>query len=241
MLEEELLKIVNSLPKFKNLYDIIRVVDSVRKVSLATLHNENFDLKEEMCYVFCKQPKPCTRCIAIKAYTQNDSLFEIVNWKGKLYLVIASPFKEVNSDTIIVEIIKDITQKGYILNEGSNTSPTIKAYLDEISTQVIVDELTGLYNRRYIAKMLFSDITRSIMFGYPICIIMTDIDGFKEINNTYGHLIGDKVLKDFASILKGSVRKGSDWVARYSEDESLIVANNTNEEGGYKLAEKLDN
>lgn len=103
----------------------------------------------------------------------------------------------------------------------------------------MIDELTGLYNKRYLNKMLLIDINRNRLLGYPMCLIMADLDFFKQVNDTYGHEIGDKVLRDFADILKGAIRKGSDWAARYGGEEFLIVANNTDLEGGYKLAEKI--
>jgi len=182
---------------------------------------------------------PCEQCIGIKAYDENDCFFKVENKKNKIFLVTACPFIEEEGNIVIVEMLKDITKKGYIANEGIDGLPMLKTYLQEITDKAIIDELTGLYNRRYINEMLTVDIKKSRLFGYPICIIMADIDFFKQVNDTYGHEIGDRVLRDFADILKRAIRKGSDWAARYGGEEFLIVANNTDLEGGYKLAEKI--
>ena len=68
---------------------------------------------------------------------------------------------------------------------------------------------------------------------------MADIDSFKKVNDTYGHLVGDKILRDFAKELNNNIRENSDWIGRYGGEEFIIVLNNTNLKNGVKVAEKL--
>ncbi|MFR7934933.1 MAG: GGDEF domain-containing protein [Clostridium perfringens] len=68
---------------------------------------------------------------------------------------------------------------------------------------------------------------------------MVDIDSFKKVNDTYGHLVGDKILRDFAKALNNNIRENSDWIGRYGGEEFIIVLNNTNMKNGVKVAEKL--
>lgn len=238
-MREKFKKIVDSLERFKNLYDVIRIVDPVEKHSFTTKQKEILDLEEQTCYNFWQIGTECDQCIGMKAYTENDAFFKIENKGEKIFLFTACPYTEEDGSTLIVEIIKDITKNGSIVIEKSSESLVLKEYLKEINQQAMVDELTGLYNKRYINKMLLIDINRSKLLGYPMCLIMADLDFFKQVNDTYGHDIGDKVLRDFADILKGAIRKGNDWAARYGGEEFLIVANNTDLEGGFKLAEKI--
>lgn len=104
--------------------------------------------------------------------------------------------------------------------------------------QVQKDPLTKLYNRRY-----FADVSKDILSiakreRYPICVIMADIDNFKTINDTYGHLAGDIVLKEISKRLKQISRK-SDIIARYGGEEFIILIPNAELNGSQQFAEKI--
>ena len=103
----------------------------------------------------------------------------------------------------------------------------------------IRDELTGMYNRRYINERLQLDINDSMISNKPLCVVMADLDFFKDVNDNYGHVVGDWVLKDFAQILSSSVRSDSDWVGRYGGEEFLIVLRNTDGNSAFEVIEKI--
>lgn len=84
------------------------------------------------------------------------------------------------------------------------------------------DELSGVYNRRYLTDVLSQEIAKQIERGASFCLVMIDIDHFKEINDIYGHPNGDQVIRDFASFLQGCIRP-SDSVIRYGGDEFLCL------------------
>ncbi len=86
----------------------------------------------------------------------------------------------------------------------------------------ITDPLTGAYNRRYLMEQLPREIERDARYGRQLSVIMCDVDHFKKINDTYGHLVGDEVLKWFVEQLRRGVRS-SDWVARYGGEEFVMV------------------
>lgn len=114
-----------------------------------------------------------------------------------------------------------------------------KNVLSEINDKIIKDDLTGVYNKRYINERLPIDIDESIANKRPMSIVMADIDLFKNINDSYGHVIGDKVIRDFAKVIEGSIRKNTDWVGRYGGEEFLIVLNGIDLDGAYKVSEKI--
>jgi len=93
----------------------------------------------------------------------------------------------------------------------------------------ITDPLTGLYNREYMKEFLSKKIEESKRYKFPLSIAMIDIDYFKKINDTYGHLIGDCVLKEIADLLKNNFRD-SDVVSRYGGEEILIIMPFTDKE-----------
>jgi diguanylate cyclase (GGDEF)-like protein len=84
------------------------------------------------------------------------------------------------------------------------------------------DALTGLYNRRYAEQRLNAEIARSERRGHSLVIVLLDLNGFKEINDTHGHAAGDLVLKEFAGRLAKSVR-GSDLAVRWGGDEFMLL------------------
>lgn len=107
-----------------------------------------------------------------------------------------------------------------------------------LEQMAITDSLTELYNKGYILKRLESELTRSARYNEPISLIMLDIDFFKKINDTLGHIAGDNVLKRLSKKLTESVRD-VDIVARYGGEEFLVVCPNTSISGAAILAERI--
>lgn len=104
----------------------------------------------------------------------------------------------------------------------------------------ITDYLTGVYNIRYFYHRSIEEFSRCLRYDLPVSCLMLDIDHFKKINDTYGHKIGDKVLKEFAQVLKKGIRK-SDVLARYGGEEFILLLPQTTPEGSLKEAERLKN
>lgn len=104
----------------------------------------------------------------------------------------------------------------------------------------ITDALTGLYNRRYFEEHLETEKNLSQRHSDEISLILMDIDHFKNINDTHGHVNGDKVLKKVAKILKHRVRK-TDIACRIGGEEFVVICKQTDKQAALKLAEKLRN
>jgi len=103
----------------------------------------------------------------------------------------------------------------------------------------ITDALTGAYNRRYLMEQLPRELERCRRYGYPLSVLMCDIDHFKEINDAHGHAAGDEVLQQFAARAQKIIRATSDWVSRYGGEEFAIVLPETAYDGAVAVAEKL--
>lgn len=102
----------------------------------------------------------------------------------------------------------------------------------------ITDSLTGLYVRRYFSGRLEEELERSKRYKFKFTFLMIDIDDFKRCNDTYGHLVGDAVLKEMARIMKESTRE-IDIIARYGGEEFAIVLPETDAFGARLVAERL--
>ena len=110
---------------------------------------------------------------------------------------------------------------------------------EQIKRLSITDPLTGCYNRGYLMEHLPKEIKRAVRYFHPLSIAMTDIDHFKNVNDTYGHQAGDTVLRSFVELIRSSIRDGVDWVARYGGEEFVIVIPETELKCAEKVAERL--
>lgn len=103
----------------------------------------------------------------------------------------------------------------------------------------ITDVLTGSYNRAYLTEHLPQEIKRAIRYGRPLSLVLCDIDHFKEVNDRYGHQVGDRVLRDFVQCITDLIRSDVDWLARYGGEEFLVVLPETDVGSAIKQAERL--
>lgn len=99
---------------------------------------------------------------------------------------------------------------------------SIKSTHDKLKTMAIKDPLTGVFNRYFFNEMILKELEKAKRYGENLSVIMLDIDNFKHINDYYGHLHGDAILKECAKILAAAVRK-YDIVCRFGGDEFIIV------------------
>lgn len=226
-------EIKDRLSIFKNLYDVIRVINPVNKKVI--YNDENIT---STCYEFWNKNSICENCVCIRALRENDTFIKIEYKEKRVFLTIASPVN-INDCTYVVELIKDITAKGFVVQSEYKDIEKINDLISRLNYAMITDPLTGIYNRRFIDGQLYVDINENSINKLPMCIIILDIDYFKEVNDTYGHLAGDYILKEFGKLILESIRKSTDWVSRYGGEEFLIVLNNTNKEGAIVVSNKI--
>ena len=116
---------------------------------------------------------------------------------------------------------------------------SLKEANEEIRALSITDSLTGIYNRGYLNERLPQEIKRSIRYKRSLSLILCDIDHFKAVNDNFGHVAGDIILKGFVDCITASIRNQIDWSARYGGEEFLIVLPETDFFGARHLAERL--
>ena len=147
---------------------------------------------------------------------------------GALSFFWASPNAFSDSDRKVLEVL---TLQAAVSLENARI-------YEKMEKMAITDGLTGLHNHRYFQEWLVSEIVRTERMPIKLSMILLDIDYFKKINDTYGHPVGDLVLKHLSNILRSSIRH-VDLAARYGGEEFALVLLESDKKGAMKFAERL--
>jgi two-component system cell cycle response regulator len=138
--------------------------------------------------------------------------------------------RPVDTNELVARCLTQIRRKRY--------NDRLRASVQHTIELAVTDALTGLNNRRYLDNHLAVLFKRSLLRGRPLSVLITDIDRFKTVNDTYGHDAGDQVLKEFASRIRSTVR-GADLACRYGGEEFVVVMPDTLGEVAAGIAERL--
>jgi two-component system, cell cycle response regulator len=227
--------LLTDLTILEKYYDIARVIDPLAPASLPQAVYGLWD-----CYHLGNSAHTCKNCVSLQAIQQKETFIKIEVRQEKFFMITAMPL-EIAGHTAALELIKCISEKtaeSFLPLPGKSTN--LYRAIAELNDLAIKDALTTIYNRRYIDEQLPLEISLSQQHDLPFSVIMADIDYFKQINDQYGHSVGDEILKFFAAQLQNNIRqKNGDWVARYGGEEFLIVLINCPESPAYQAAEKF--
>ncbi|HHX51763.1 MAG TPA: diguanylate cyclase [Clostridia bacterium] len=124
------------------------------------------------------------------------------------------------------------------LERLTDVNISMEAQREKLQEAVIRDGLTGLYNHRHFRERLRTEIARSSRENTPLSLLMADIDRFKNINDNYGHLAGDKILTNVARLIQESIRE-SDIPARYGGEEFALILPGTSSSAAQAIGERL--
>ncbi|HET8784896.1 MAG TPA: diguanylate cyclase, partial [Candidatus Limnocylindrales bacterium] len=134
---------------------------------------------------------------------------------------------------------------GYVEPRGSSLERRLARAVNDIATALVdthdratYDRLTGVANRQSLLAALFNEVERATRYGRPLSVAFVDIDHFKSVNDTYGHAVGDVVLRGVAQTISENLR-ASDMIGRYGGEEFMLILTETDVEEGSVLTEKL--
>ncbi|MDA8084435.1 MAG: GGDEF domain-containing protein [Nitrospiraceae bacterium] len=185
--------------------------------------DEWLDLVRKNVSVRCWERKDCHNisCPARNNYKERCWLVAGTMCGGKVQGEFALKYKSCTQCDVYVESVfgdpaTEIYEHVLTLVHSFRTT---QARLKTLATR---DPLTGLYNRNYFNEIILNEIERTKRYGNSFSVVMLDIDNFKWINDNYGHIFGDKLLKDCAGILTDCVR-AADILVRYGGDEFVII------------------
>jgi diguanylate cyclase (GGDEF)-like protein len=125
----------------------------------------------------------------------------------------------------------------YLANQAAISIENVDLHRT-VQRQAVTDELTGLFNHRRFQEVMAAEVERTKRFGHDLGLIMLDIDNFKQVNDDFGHLQGDLVLREVARVLRESSRE-IDEPARYGGEEMAVALPQTGLQGAYEFAERV--
>jgi two-component system cell cycle response regulator len=229
-------KIVEHLEGLNQMYDTYRIIDPLHKRVLK-LENDGLHITDLFCYDLWLRDKMCDNCTSIRAFNEKETFVKIDSTHNQIFMMTSIPIL-IEQDIFIVELLKDVTKSMFYHDGDTGKMHEIYKMINDLNLAILKDGLTEIYNKRFINEKLPIDIIESVTKTKNLSIILADIDHFKEINDTYGHVAGDYILKSIAETLKDCVRD-SDWIARYGGEEFLICLSNTSIETATSIAERM--
>jgi diguanylate cyclase (GGDEF)-like protein len=142
-----------------------------------------------------------------------------------------------------LELVGDSFSKEERMNAASLAAHAVVALENArlhgmVERQALVDGLTGLANRRAAADALHGEAARAERLQTPLSVVLADLDGFKDVNDAYGHAVGDEVLRAFADVLRETLRE-SDVAGRWGGEEFLLLLPGADLGGAIQLAERV--
>ena len=216
----------------ENISDGVIVLDDHNRIvdvnpAARTLFSSNYNLSSEC--IGKDIDKVLSECpgwkeqFAIAPDTRKVNIALQVKGKRRFFKVTLSPLFD-RRGTFVgrVSILHDITEEKETNDRLRNQLDKIQSLQGQLRDQALRDPLTGCFNRRYLDEMLERASSRADRAEIMIGLVMLDIDHFKIVNDTYGHIIGDQVLQAIGHTLQQNVRLG-DIVCRYGGEEFLIV------------------
>jgi diguanylate cyclase (GGDEF)-like protein len=145
---------------------------------------------------------------------------------------------EVAAGDLAVDLPVGRGEVGYLTEVFNGMVDRLREGRQQLEELLVTDPLTGVSNRRDLMEKLRNETRRSRRSKKPFSILMSDVDSFKEFNDTHGHVAGDEALKAVAKVLQEGMRK-IDYVARYGGEEFLVILPHTGIAGAVKVAERI--
>ncbi|MBI5757313.1 MAG: GGDEF domain-containing protein [Planctomycetales bacterium] len=204
-----------------------------RESSIEETTDENVEADREQIQSLLESIRELTNAMGEDVGRHSTTLEEVTATLHSAGEIPSSAILE--ATTRILEANKDLQTD---LANARAEIATQREQLGAMATQALTDPLTGLDNRRSLDQELKRQVARVNRHGSHVCVVMIDLDHFKKVNDRFGHLIGDELLRTVSGLIKRVMRDG-DFVARYGGEEFACILPNTSLEDSQIPAERI--
>lgn len=202
--------------------DIVRLVHPLQKEVVNI--EESDDVVVGSCFKVWGKEDRCENCSSLRASLKEDQAYKIELLNGRTYLV-HSRYILIDGKAYVAEMVKDVTES-LLLDSEEETK--LSSLINSYNQMLLGDSMTGLYNRRFLDEQFVPSLRCCQDPHLLVNIAFVDLDDFKHINDAYGHLVGDELLKYGAAYFKSAYNSrlhGKERLAiRFGGDEFLIIA-----------------
>jgi putative two-component system response regulator len=195
----------------QNVFDVVRLVDATANYEVTVLENGTVQEAPFHCFCIWGKGERCENCISAKCLCCQGRLEKFEFVEDKIYYVLALRVV-IGGQAYALEMVSRVSDEAMLCGYGSDK--LVDAIADHNKT-LYIDPVTEVYNRRYYEEQLKE-------LHHMEAVAMIDVDNFKQINDSYGHHVGDLALHDIAAAIHSCVRR-SDVVVRYGGDEFVVV------------------
>ncbi|MGL5296656.1 MAG: GGDEF domain-containing protein [Culicoidibacterales bacterium] len=208
-----------------NFFDGVRIVDP--QTHDVIMHKEQqtklSHVPKDTCYAFWKKHAVCENCIAMQALRTQTATEKLEYVDGTIFLVLATPVS-VGTESYIVEALRNISDSTIIEKIKQKTRNEIQNEINDLNEQLIKDQLTSCYNRTYLFNRLpVLLIQQTLNVQKKLAVAVFDLDNFKEINDTFGHIVGDKILRKIGESIRSVIHPHAEWMVRIGGDEFVFI------------------
>jgi len=219
------------------IYDVVRIVDPFEKSIINLAENQSITVTPK-CFEIWDKGKACENCISARALNERRSFFKLEQKEASIMMVTVFPVYR-GDRPLVIELAKNVTDSLIIGSNRSTGDDLIGNILMNLNDLVVKDQMTSLYNRRFIEDRLPVDIFQGRSSLLPLSLLFVDLDNLKTINDVHGHQAGDLAIKLVGTSIVDSIRSDNDWAARYGGDEFIVCLNNTEAEKAFLVAERI--
>ena len=220
-----------------------RIVDSVlREACVVVINGSNLGRKYSLATTtVIGRSSICEIQVDEESVSRNHA--KIVNHVGRLILRdLGSTNGTYLNDKVIGEDVLledgDQIKIGHTILKFLSSSNIEQAYYEAIYRMMTIDGLTETFNKRYFKEVMEQEVSRGLRYARDLALIMMDLDHFKNVNDTYGHLAGDHVLKQCAKHMQSVIRR-HDTLARYGGEEFILLLPEVDKSGAMVIGEKI--
>lgn len=230
-IDDEIKKLIPS-----TLHQFYRIVD-LQTHEVYDYHDHQLIPLDKKCFSIWDQKDPCTNCTSCRAVLNGKRIVKLGYQENAIYLIDSLPIR-INGMPYALELIQDVSDSFMLNTDITKDTNDICSVVSAFNDLIMKDTFTLLYNKQYLNERLPIFMQKAQHLHQPLSLALLDIDLFKKVNDSFGHLFGDKVILAFADQLKKLMDENT-FCARVGGDEFMIIIENHNEQECKDVCEQL--